>query len=46
MRFSAKNAKYLVKKINAIAHEDDRSFPGAIERVLLNHFKNKDKESK
>ncbi len=38
MRFSVKHAKKLVAIINKKASEEDRSFPGAIERVLVEHF--------
>jgi len=38
MRFSEKYAKKLVDKINKVAEDDDRSFPGVIERILVQHF--------
>lgn len=39
MRFSKKHAKKLVAIVNKKAHDEDRSFPGAIERILVEHFK-------
>lgn len=38
MRFSQKHAKRLVKLINKKAQDEDRSFPAAIERILVEYF--------
>ncbi len=38
MRFGKKNAKKLVDAIIKKAEEEDRTFPGAIERALVEHF--------
>jgi hypothetical protein len=39
MRFSEKYAKKIVTKVIQKADDEDRSFPGAIERMLVEHLK-------
>jgi len=39
MRFSKKYAKRIVDAVNKKADAEDRSFPGALERMLVEHLK-------
>lgn len=38
MRFGKKHGKKLVEAISKKAEDEDRSFPGAIERALVEYF--------